>query len=49
MAWNRWYSLKSYLKSSLWTVPIFAAVITAVVKRLSERLGGWMVSQGFTI
>ena len=47
MSWNRWYSLKSYFKSSLWIVPVFAVAAGLVVKRLSERLGSWMVSQGF--
>ncbi|MEN6373946.1 MAG: DUF2254 domain-containing protein [Smithella sp.] len=47
MAWNRRYSLKSYLKSSLWVVPVFALITELVLKRLSERLGGWMVRQGF--
>ena len=47
MPWNRWYSLNSYLKSALWIVPFFALVIGRAVKYLSEKLGGWMVSQGF--
>lgn len=47
MDWNRWYSLKSYVKSSLWIVPVFAVVTGVVVKRLSEGLSGWMVSQRF--
>ncbi|MFL9934063.1 DUF2254 domain-containing protein [Paraburkholderia sp. RL18-103-BIB-C] len=45
MDWNRWYSLKSYLKSSLWTVPLIAVAIYAVVKPLSEMLGRWMIRQ----
>ena len=47
MAWNRWYSLKSYLKSALWIVPFFAFVAGRAMKWISEKLGGWMVSQGF--
>ena len=47
MEWNRWYSLKSYLKSSLWIVPVFAVVAGMAVKRLSELVGAWMVRQGF--
>ncbi|MBN3763570.1 DUF2254 domain-containing protein [Burkholderia sp. Ac-20365] len=46
MDWNRWYSLKSYLRSSLWTVPLIAVAIYAVVKPLTEMLGRWMISQG---
>jgi len=45
--WNRAYSLKSSLKSSLWIVPVFALLAGIAVKRLSEGLGGWMVRQGF--
>jgi uncharacterized membrane protein len=46
MDWNRWYSLKSYLRSSLWTVPLIAVAIYLVVKPLAEMLGRWMVRQG---
>ena len=46
MDWNRWYSLKSYLRSSLWTVPLIAVAIYAVVKPLTEMTGRWMISQG---
>ena len=47
MTWNHWYSLKSYIKSSLWIVPVLAILAGMVVKRLAEHLGGWMVRQGF--
>jgi uncharacterized membrane protein len=47
MTWNRWYSLKSYIRSSLWIVPILALLVGMVVKRLSEPLDGWMARQGF--
>jgi uncharacterized membrane protein len=46
MDWNRWYSLKSYLRSSLWTVPLIAVAIYAVVKPVTEMVGRWMISQG---
>ena len=45
MGWNRWYSLKSYLRSSLWAVPLMAVAIYAVVKPLTEMLGRWMIRQ----
>jgi uncharacterized membrane protein len=45
MDWNRWYSLKSYLRSSLWTVPLIAVAIYAVVKPLTEMAGRWMIRQ----
>ncbi|WP_233861786.1 DUF2254 domain-containing protein [Paraburkholderia adhaesiva] len=46
MDWNRWYSLKSYLRSSLWIVPLIAVAIYAVIKPLTEMLGRWMTRQG---
>ncbi|MCC8392583.1 DUF2254 domain-containing protein [Paraburkholderia sp. MMS20-SJTR3] len=45
MDWNRWYSLKSYLRSSLWTVPLIAVAIYALIKPLTEMLGRWMIGQ----
>ena len=45
--WNRWYSLKSYLKSALWTVPLFALAAGMAVKHLSEMAAAWMVKQGY--
>lgn len=47
MAWNRRYSIMSYVSSSLWVVPVGALFVQIGLKRLSERLGGWMVQQGF--
>jgi uncharacterized membrane protein len=47
MAWNRRYSSISYVKSSLWVVPILALLVEFVLKRLAEHFGVWMVSQGY--
>lgn len=47
IAWNRRYSAASYIKSSLWIVPVIALIVEVVLKRLSEGLGGWMARQGF--
>lgn len=47
MAWNRRYSLMSYVRSSLWVVPILALVLGVGIKRLSEKFDDWMVRQGF--
>lgn len=47
MQWNRWYSLQSYIKSSLWIVPVVSLAIEVVLKRLIEQLGSWMVAQGW--
>ncbi len=38
MTWNRWYALKSYLKSALWTIPIIAIVVQLVVSRAVSRV-----------
>ncbi|SAL50358.1 DUF2254 domain-containing protein [Caballeronia humi] len=46
MDWNRRYSLKSYLRSSLWTVPLIAVAVYAVVKPVAEMVGRWMIRQG---
>ncbi|SAK79559.1 hypothetical protein AWB79_05054 [Caballeronia hypogeia] len=46
MDWNRRYSLTSYLRSSLWTVPLIAVAIYAVVKPVTEMVGRWMIKQG---
>lgn len=47
IAWNRRYSAASYIRSSLWIVPVIALIVEVVLKRLSEGLGGWMISQGY--
>jgi len=47
MKWNRWYSLHSYIKSSLWIVPVVSFAIEMVLKRVIEWLGSWMVTQGW--
>jgi hypothetical protein len=44
--WIRWYSLTSYLRSPLWTVPLIAVVVYAVVEPLTEVLGRWMIREG---
>jgi uncharacterized membrane protein len=34
MTWNRWYALRSYLKSSLWIVPFIALLLEQVIFRI---------------
>jgi hypothetical protein len=46
MDWNRWYSLTSYLRSSLWTVPLIAVAAYAVIKPLTEVMARWMIREG---
>jgi uncharacterized membrane protein len=38
MAWNRWYALRSYLKSSLWIVPFIALLLEQVIFRIVYAL-----------
>lgn len=44
MTWNRWYALKSYLRSTIWTVPLAALVLEQATFRglmaLAPGLGG---------
>jgi uncharacterized membrane protein len=47
LPWNRWYSVRSYAWNSLWVVPVIVLFAQVLVKRLSERFGGWMVAEGF--
>jgi uncharacterized membrane protein len=46
MQWNRWYSIRSYLRSSLWIVPFITfltyLVMIRVIDVLDERVG-WPV------
>jgi len=44
MNWNRWYQTWSYIRSSLWIVPVVAMVIQQVAIRVLDRLDpliGW--------
>ena len=47
IAWNRWYSLRSYLKSALWTTPFLALVAAILVKRVAEAFGSWASEHGW--
>ena len=38
MTWNRWYALRSYLKSSLWIVPFIALLLEQVIFRIVYAL-----------
>ncbi|WP_336602595.1 DUF2254 family protein [Paraburkholderia bengalensis] len=44
MAWNRRYSVISYVRSSLWIVPILAVMAGIVLKRIAEYIGTWLVA-----
>jgi uncharacterized membrane protein len=36
MGWNRWYAIRSYLRSSLWIVPLLAVVVEQVGIRFTS-------------
>ncbi|EJC75143.1 putative membrane protein [Rhizobium leguminosarum bv. trifolii WSM2012] len=41
MGWNRWYSLKSYIRSSLWIVPFVALLLYVAAIRFVYVFDGW--------
>jgi uncharacterized membrane protein len=43
MLWSQWYSLRSYVRSSLWIVPFIALLLYAVVIRLIYAIDDWIV------
>jgi uncharacterized membrane protein len=44
MAWNRRYSVISYVRSSLWIVPILAVIAGIALKRVAEYIGAWLTT-----
>src|SRR6185369_2056382 len=42
MAWSRVYALRSYLRSSLWVVPVFAYVVSIAAIRLLSAVDVWI-------
>src|SRR5512134_2888625 len=42
MRWNRIFSVKSYIRSALWVIPVFALLIEVVVTRLADVIGEWL-------
>jgi len=47
MRWNRLYSFKSYIKSALWVVPVFALLTQLAVTRLMHAIGEWLRQAGY--
>jgi len=43
MHWNRWYSLRSYVKSSLWITPFVALLIYLAAIRLVHAVDAWII------
>ncbi|MGF6819310.1 hypothetical protein OKW33_006204 [Paraburkholderia atlantica] len=46
MAWNRRYSLNSYVRSALWVVPILALLAALALNRASEFVVQWVAMRG---
>ncbi|MGH6882438.1 MAG: DUF2254 family protein, partial [Hypericibacter sp.] len=42
MPWNRWYSFRSYVRSSLWIVPFVALLLYVVIIRLVHLIDAWI-------
>lgn len=42
MNWKRFYSLRSYIRTSLWVVPFIAIPLELIATRLFHRLDGWL-------
>jgi uncharacterized membrane protein len=46
MPWNRWYSFKSYVSSSLWIAPLLAVVLSVIASRTAEAIERWLKTAG---
>jgi uncharacterized membrane protein len=46
MAWNRWYSIKSYIKSALWIVPLAALLGFMVFSRITHWIERLLLRSG---
>jgi uncharacterized membrane protein len=46
MHWNRRYVIKSYIRASLWLVPLVAVVLYMVVNRITYVIDGWLLQTG---
>jgi uncharacterized membrane protein len=41
MSWKRFYSLRSYIRTSLWVIPFIAIPLELVATRVLHRFDGW--------
>lgn len=46
MLWNRRYSIKSYIRASLWLMPFFALLAWWLVNRITYNIGAWLLHTG---
>ena len=42
MPWNRWYSFRSYVRSSLWIVPFITLLLYVVIIRVIYAMDAWI-------
>lgn len=42
MQWNQWYRFSSYVRSSLWIVPLVAIPLELIVSRLAHAADAWL-------
>jgi uncharacterized membrane protein len=49
MTWNRRYQVKSYLRSALWIIPLFALLLEQVVGELAQTLDTRLTWKGITL
>jgi uncharacterized membrane protein len=48
LPWNRRYVLKSYVRGSMWLLPLAALLVYSVFQPIVHAIGGWMVERGWT-
>ena len=46
MRWNQKYAIKSYIRGSMWVVPLVAVVLYWVFHRITQAIGAWLVQTG---
>ena len=52
MGWNRWYAARSYVRTSLWIVPLLALVLEQITIRIVASIGDradWVPLIGTTV
>src|SRR5271167_3050662 len=49
MTWNRRYQVKSYIRSALWIIPLFALLLEQVVGELAQTLDTRLTWKGLTL
>ena len=47
ISWNKWYSIKSYIKSALWIVPFLALICFQVISRFVFAIDDWLLRSGY--